>query len=69
MDKIIRPKHEGMYPDRAIDCRKAMDAALGEFLDLAGNAGWSIPETLDAIEGVLPDRRAAYFADPDPAEG
>lgn len=69
MDKIIRPKHEGMYPDRAGDCRKAMDVALGELLDLAGNAGWSVPETLDAIEQVLPDRRAAYFADPDPAEG
>mgnify|MGYP000955649589 CR=1 FL=1 len=68
MDKIIRPNHEGMYPDRNVDCQKAMDVALRELLDLATNAGWSIPETLDAIERVIPHLRKAYEADPDPAD-
>lgn len=68
MEKIIRPKDAGQYPDREIDCDKAMDAILRDVLDAANNAGWSTPEAMEAIARVLPKQRSAYEADPDPAE-
>jgi hypothetical protein len=68
MDKIIRPRHEGNYPDRKLDCEEAMDIAISNALDGAGRAGWTIPEALDAIARVLPQQRKAYALDPDPAD-
>lgn len=68
MDKIIRPRQEGNYPDRTVDCEEAMDAALADVLDAGSNAGWTAPEMLDAIAKVVPCLRKAYEADPDPAD-
>lgn len=67
MDKIIRPRQEGHYPDRDIDCEEAMDAILRDVLDAGNNAGWSTPEMLDAVKRALPHMRKAYELDPDPA--
>lgn len=68
MDKIIPPRASGQYVDRDVDCEEAMDYALANLLDQANSAGWSIPECLAAIERVIPHRRKAYEADPDPAD-
>lgn len=68
MDKIRRPLQPGIYPDRDIDCEEAMDIAVSELVDLASNAGWTIPEALDAIARVIPNQRKAYAVDPDPAD-
>lgn len=68
MDKIIRPKHVGRYPDRNIDCDEAMDIAIATLVDKANNAGWSTLEALDAIARVIPHRRQAYNMDPDPSD-
>jgi hypothetical protein len=45
-----------------------MDIAITELVDAASNAGWSIPEALDAIARVIPNQRKAYATDPDPAD-
>ena len=68
MEKIIRPRQPGNYPDRSIDCEEAMDIAIAELVDAASNAGWTIPEALDAIARVIPNQRNAYAMDPDPAD-
>lgn len=68
MDKITRPRHEGLYPNRDVDCEEAMDIAITALVDTASRAGWSIPEALDAISRVLLQQRKAYAIDPDPAD-
>jgi hypothetical protein len=68
MDKIRRPQQPGSYPERDADCDEAMDIAITELVDAASNAGWTIPEALDAIARVIPNQRRAYTMDPDPAD-
>lgn len=68
MEKIRRPQQPGNYPDREFDCDEAMDIAIAELVDAASNAGWSIPEALDALLRVIPSQRKAYEVDPDPAD-
>jgi len=68
MNEIISPKQPGHYPDREIDCEEAMDIAIAALVDAAGQAGWTIPEALDAIAKVIPAQRKAYYIDPDPAD-
>ena len=68
MEKVIRPRQEGNYPDRATDCEEAMDAALRDIIDAGNNAGWSTPEMLKAVKRVLPNIRTARERDPDPAD-
>ncbi|MHA6688732.1 hypothetical protein [Mesorhizobium sp. A556] len=68
MDKIKRPRHEGNYPDRNLDCEEAMGAAIRELVDLADNAGWKTPEVLAAIGSAIVHQRIAYSEDPDPTD-
>lgn len=68
MNQIMSPKQPGPYPDREIDCEEAMDMAVAALIDAAGQAGWTIPEVLDAIAKVVPHQRKAYYIDPDPAD-
>jgi hypothetical protein len=68
MEKIRRPKQPGNYSDRESDCEEAMDIAITDLVDAASNAGWTIPEALDAIARVIPTQRKAYAMDPDPAD-
>jgi hypothetical protein len=68
MDKIIRPRQEGNYPDRSADCEEAMDTAIRGLVDLANNAGWKTSEVLAAIANAIVHQRIAYSEDPDPAD-
>lgn len=68
METIISPRQHGKYPDRDVDCEEAMDIAIAALVDSASQAGWSIPEALDAIAKVIPNQRKAYAMDSDPAD-
>ncbi|THF58711.1 hypothetical protein [Ollibium composti] len=68
MDKIPRPRHEGRYPDRNIDCQEALDLAVRDLVDRAENAGWTASEAYRAIDVIIVAQRLAYDLDPDPAE-
>lgn len=44
-----RPKREGPYPDRGLDCQEAVAGKLVEALDEAEAAGWDRIEAAKAI--------------------
>lgn len=59
-----KPRHEGEYPDREIDCQEALEASILAVIDEAEAAGWSVPETAAAI-GQLADNIALQHASVD----
>lgn len=49
---MIKPKHEGDYPDREIDLQEQLAGKLVETLDEAEAAGWDRVEAAKAIVNV-----------------
>lgn len=46
---MIKPKHEGDYPDRDMDLQEMIAAMLVEALDAAEAAGWDRIEAANAM--------------------
>lgn len=46
---MIKPKHEGDYPDRGMDLQEAIAGKLVEALDAAEAAGWDRIEAATAM--------------------
>jgi uncharacterized Ntn-hydrolase superfamily protein len=46
---MIKPKHEGDYPDREMDLQEAIAGKLVEALDAAEAAGWGRIEAATAM--------------------
>ncbi|MDR6431273.1 hypothetical protein [Brucella pseudogrignonensis] len=51
-DKISKPRHDGKYPDRNIDCQEAVAAGVVDLIEAAENAGWSTTEAARAVNEV-----------------
>lgn len=49
IEKVAKPKREGDYPDRDIDCQEAVAAGIVDLIEAAENAGWSAAEAAAAI--------------------
>lgn len=47
---MIKPKHEGNYPDRDMDLQEALAGKLVEALDAAEAAGW---DRIDAATAMV----------------
>ncbi|KAB2792618.1 hypothetical protein F9K96_05640 [Brucella anthropi] len=47
---MIKPKHEGDYPDREMDLQEALAGKLVEALDAAEAAGW---DRIDAATAMV----------------
>lgn len=51
-EQISKPKHEGKYPDRDIDCQEAVVGAMMDLIEKAENAGWTAREAAAAVYAV-----------------
>ncbi len=48
----IKPKADGNYPDRNIDCQEAVASGIIDLIETAENAGWGAVEAARAINEV-----------------
>ena len=50
---ISRPREADEYPDRAIDCREAMEPGFQAIIDCMLEAGWTRRETLRSLKRLI----------------
>lgn len=48
----IKPKTDGNYPDRNIDCQEAIASGVVDLIESAEKAGWGAVEAARAINEV-----------------
>lgn len=46
---LKRPRHEGDYADRGLDCQEALESEVLSLIDRAMSSGWTEAEALAAI--------------------
>ncbi|WP_139975858.1 hypothetical protein [Ochrobactrum sp. CGA5] len=63
---MIKPKHEGDYPDRDMDLHEALAGKLVEALDAAEAAGWDRTDAATAmVEAAIAIHQGETGTDPD----
>ena len=55
-----RPKREGPYPDRGIDCQEAVAGKLVEAIDETEAAGW---DRLEAAKAMVKAAKGVYLGE------
>lgn len=66
--KIRPPRFDSTHPDYQLECEAAMEDAMRELIDVAGQAGWRPKAIFPALASLVENQRLAYAEDPDPAE-
>lgn len=65
---VNAPKLPASHPDRDAHCQESLSRILQQIVADANMQGWGTTETINAMEEVLKNIRAAYDEDPDPAD-
>ncbi|RWG54845.1 MAG: hypothetical protein EOQ64_18855 [Mesorhizobium sp.] len=50
---IGKPRHQGSYPDREVDCQQAMEAGFQAIVDCMVEAGWTREEVKRALRRLI----------------
>jgi hypothetical protein len=65
---IVGPTHSPDEPEYEFECQRALELAVLDLVDQAGQAGWETGAAFRALAEIVGNQALAYEQDLDPAE-